>query len=128
MKNVFSSLLIIMSFIFAFGQTIPFNYEVSIVPKSVPNFPGVHSFAFGQANGKWLIIGGRRDGLHARQPNSSFPTVSNNTDIMVIDPISNQYWSASLNTLPTSVAEQLQATNMNFYQDADSLYILGGYA
>lgn len=128
MKNILSSLLIIMSFIFAFGQTIPFNYEVSIVPKSVPNFPGVHSFAFGQANGKWLIIGGRRDGLHARQPNSSFPTVSNNTDIMVIDPISNQYWSASLNTLPTSVAEQLQATNMNFYQDADSLYILGGYA
>jgi hypothetical protein len=128
MKNLFATLLVSLGSVLLFAQAIPFEYDVTLVPKSIPNFPGLHSFAFGQANGKWVIIGGRRDGLHARQPNSSFPAVSNNSDIMVIDPISNQYWSASSNTLPTSIAEQLQATNINFYQDADSLYILGGYA
>lgn len=128
MKNLVATLLVFLGSVLLFAQAIPFEYDVTLVPKSIPNFPGLHSFAFGQANGKWVIIGGRRDGLHARQPNSSFPAVSNNTNIMVIDPISNQYWSVSLNSLPASIAEQLQATNMNFYQDADSLYILGGYA
>jgi hypothetical protein len=33
-----------------------------------------------------------------------------------------------VNTLPTGLKEQLQSTNMNFYQDGDALYIIGGYA
>lgn len=128
MKHIISTLLMSMSVIFTFGQTIPFNYNVSIVPKTISSFPGVHSFAFGQHNGKWLIIGGRRDGLHARQPNSSFPAASNNTDIFVIDPATAQFWSAPLTTLAAGIAEQLQATNLNFYQDGDTLYLIGGYA
>ena len=110
------------------AQTIPFGYDLKIVPKNIPNFPGVHSFAYGQSGGKWVIIGGRRDGLHARQPNSSFPAASNNSDIFVIDPVTEQFWSAPVNALPTGIAEQLQSTNMNFHQDADTLYIIGGYA
>lgn len=110
-----------------FSQTIPFNYDLDIVPITIPNFPGVHSFAHGQANGKWVIIGGRRDGVHARQPFNAFPEASNNIDIFVIDPSSQQLWSASVATLPTGIKEQLQSTNMNFHQDGDTLYILGGY-
>jgi len=128
MKNLFAALLFTLGSALLFAQTIPFDYEVKVVPKSISNFPGVHSFAYGQANGKWVIIGGRRDGLHARQPNSAFPATSNNKDIFVIDPVSHQIWSASLNVLSVSIAEQLQATNMNFYQDGDTLYLLGGYA
>ncbi|MFN2396531.1 MAG: hypothetical protein ABR597_12685, partial [Bacteroidales bacterium] len=104
-----------------------FNYEVSLVPVSVTNLPGLHSYVYAQYQGKWLVIGGRKDGLHARQPFNSFPASQNNTDIYVIDVAGNQFWLSSLNVLPTGIKEQLQSTNMNFYQDQDTLYIIGGY-
>jgi hypothetical protein len=119
-------LLILALSINAFGQS-NFNYELSLVPVSVTKLPGLHSYAFAQHNGKWLIIGGRKDGLHARQPFNSFPASQNNTDIYVVDVTNNQIWTSSVNSLPTGLKEQLQSTNMNFYQDTDTLYIIGGY-
>lgn len=126
MKKLNSLIIAVFTGLTTFGQ-IPFNYDVNIVSKTVPSFPGVHSYAHGQANGKWVIIGGRRDGLHARQPFNAFPEASNNTDIFVVDPVTEQLWTASLNGLPTSIKEQLQTTNMNFHQEGDTLYLLGGY-
>lgn len=126
--NKSSVLLIILLTIYVnvFSQD-SFNYQLSLVPVTIPNLPGLHSFAHAQSNGKWLIIGGRKDGLHARQPFNAFPALQNNTDIYVVDVAGNQYWTASVNTLPATLKEQLQSTNMNFYQDADTLYIIGGY-
>ncbi len=46
----------------------------------------------------------------------------------VVDIATQQSWSASLNALPVGIKEQLQATNMNFHQDGNTLYIIGGYA
>jgi hypothetical protein len=109
------------------AQQIPFNYSIKLKPVTVPNLPGLHSFVVAQSGGKWLVIGGRKDGLHARQPFNAFPAASNNTDIYVIDINSQQFWLASVNSLATGLKEQLQSTNMNFYQDGDSLYIIGGY-
>ncbi len=105
-----------------------FDYTLELVPVSIPGLPGLHSYAFGQHEGKWLVIGGRKDGLHARQPFNAFPESQNNTDIYVIDVNSQQFWTSSVNGLPLGIREQLQSTNMNFYQDNDTLYILGGYA
>ncbi|MFN8274740.1 MAG: hypothetical protein U0X58_07665 [Flavobacteriaceae bacterium] len=105
-----------------------FPYQVQLTPVTVANLPGLHSYAFAQHNGKWLIIGGRKDGVHARQPFNAFPGAQNNTNIYVVDVSAGQSWSASVNTLPTGLKEQLQSTNMNFHQDGDTLYIIGGYA
>ena len=105
-----------------------FPYDVVLTPVTVTGLPGLHSYAFGQHNGKWLIIGGRKDGMHARQPFNAFPGAQNNTTIYVVDMATQQSWSASLNTLSTSIKEQLQSTNMSFYQDGNSLYIIGGYS
>lgn len=110
-----------------FGQSIPFPYTVKLKAKTLTGLPGLHSFVVAQSNGKWLIIGGRKDGLHARQPFNAFPAASNNTEMYVIDINTQQFWSASVNTLVTGLKEQLQSSNMNFYQDGDSLYIIGGY-
>jgi hypothetical protein len=109
------------------SQQIAFNYQVKLKSFQVQNLPGLHSFAFAQSGGKWLIIGGRLDGLHARQPFNAFPAASNNTSVFVVDINTNQFWSSSVNSLPVGLKEQLQSTNMNFYQDKDSLYIIGGY-
>jgi hypothetical protein len=112
----------------SFSQINDFKYSVHLEQISFQGVPALHSFAFAQHDDKWLIIGGRKDGLHARQPFNAFPQSDNNTDIYVIDVYNEQVWSASITGLNTSIREQLQSTNMNFYQDADTLYFLGGYA
>lgn len=122
--------IIIFSFIlmlFSNAQNT-FDYTLELLPVNVTNLPGLHSFAFGQHQDKWLLIGGRKDGLHARQPFNAFPSTNNNTDLYVVDVNTNQLWSASLNSLPIGIREQLQSTNMNFFQDVNNLYIIGGYA
>jgi len=122
-------ILLAMSLITAksYGQT-SFDYTLELIPVSIQGLPGLHSYAFGQHEGKWLVIGGRKDGIHARQPFNAFPESQNNTDIYVIDIESHQFWSSSVNVLPVGIREQLQSTNMNFYQDNDTLIIAGGYA
>jgi len=126
MKKYLLILIVLLSSKTTFAQNT-FPYNVVLTPVTVPNLPGLHSYAFGQHAGKWLIIGGRKDGIHARQPNSSFPNAQNNLDIYVVDIATQQSWSASLNVLPTGIKEQLQSTNMNFHQDGNSIYIIGGY-
>ncbi len=122
--------LLLLAAFFISSQTHAqnFDYSVQVKPITISGLPGLHSYAFAQNNGKWLIIGGRRDGLHPRQPFNSFPQSQNNTDIFVVDIASKQYWSSSVTSLPLSIAEQLQATNMNFHQIEDTLYFMGGYA
>ncbi|MCB0795287.1 MAG: hypothetical protein KDB88_11175 [Flavobacteriales bacterium] len=93
----------------------------------IPGMPGVQSFAWGQHNGEWLMIGGRTDGLHRFQPPFSFLASDNNVTAYVVDPLNAQVWSASLSGLPTSMFEQLQSTNMPFAQRDSMLYVVGGY-
>lgn len=89
--------------------------------------PGVHSFAWGQHNGEWLLIGGRTDGLHQRQPFAAFLAADNNTMAYVVDPVAQQVWSAPMSSLPAAVYQQLQSTNMEYEQVGNTLYIIGGY-
>ncbi|MCB9197171.1 MAG: hypothetical protein H6600_01840 [Flavobacteriales bacterium] len=126
MKNIYLTLFTLLTGILGYTQN--FDYTISMNPISVTNTVGIHSYAFGQYDGKWLIVGGRLDGIHPRPANSSFPASSNNIDLFVIDPINKLSWSAPLSSLPTSIKEQLQSTNMNFHQVGDTLYIIGGYA
>jgi hypothetical protein len=105
-----------------------FDYSLQLTPISVPNLPGLHSYSFAQHNGKWLFIGGRKDGIHARQPFNAFPQTQNNSTLYVVDIATKQVWTASVTSLPTGIKEQLQATNTNFHQDGEVLYLIGGYA
>ena len=110
---------------FCYGQNAPF--EISIVPLKIEGLGGIQSYAFAQHNGKWLIIGGRLDGLHQRQPFAAFDLAGHNNQLIVVDPIANKNWTAPLSSLPNSVQEQLSSTNMEFYQEGEYLYFLGGY-
>lgn len=116
---------LLMSCLNLFGQDAPFN--VAIEPVSISGLGGLQSFAFGQDAGKWLLIGGRLDGLHQRQPWASFDLAGHNDQLIVVDPVAMQQWSAPLAELPTSIQEQLSSTNMNFFQEEDYLYCIGGY-
>lgn len=116
----------LMSIIYSSNaQNAPFN--ISIEPLNISNLGGIQSFAFGQYQGKWLIVGGRLDGLHERQPFAAFDAAGNNNQLIVVDPITEQKWSKPLSSLPTGIQEQLSSTNAEFFQDGDYLYVIGGY-
>ncbi|MDC0637144.1 T9SS type A sorting domain-containing protein [Flavobacteriaceae bacterium] len=128
MKNLKNNLVIACLIIFSQGiiaQSAPF--EISLEPMSIANLGGIQSYAFGQSNGKWLLLGGRLDGLHRRQPWASFDSAGNNNQLIVVDPLTAEVWQAPLTGLNTSIQEQLRSTNMEFYQEGSYLYCLGGY-
>jgi len=108
-----------------FAQTAPF--KILLEPFNISGLRGAQAYAFGQHNGRWLIIGGRLDGLHRRQPFASFDAAGHNNQLMVVDPITKQKWSAPLTSLPAGLQEQLSSTNMEFFQEGDYLYLIGGY-
>lgn len=105
------------------------GFSVSIEEINFRQAPGLQSYVTGQDEaGRWLFVGGRTDGLHLRRPFESFLTAGNNTSIFLLDPYSDSLWSAPLISLPALFAEQLQSTNMEFYQRGQMLYIIGGYS
>lgn len=105
-----------------------FPYTVQTNPYPIADLDGIHSFAHAQHDGYWLLVGGRRDGLHARQPFNAFPQLHNNTTLQVVSPATRTVWTADLDALPTSIREQMQATNMQYFQAGEQLIIVGGYA
>jgi len=126
MKKNFTVLYASFAFLFALqAQNAPFN--IALEPMTISGLGGLQSYAWGQYDGKWLIIGGRLDGLHRRQPFAAFDALGNNTQLIVVDPIAKQKWTAPLSALPTGMQEQLSSTNMQFYQNGDYLYLTGGY-
>jgi hypothetical protein len=126
-KHLSISLLAIFFFFQAFSQD-SLSFELLLKPKVIARLPALHSYSYGQHEGKWLIVGGRLDGLHARQPFNAFPSLSNHKNILVVDIQGDMVYSKSILELQNAKKEQLQASNMNFYQDGNQLIIAGGYA
>ena len=63
-----------------------FKYAIEIDTVAIPQMGGIQSFSVGQWNGYWLIIGGRLDGLHRRQPWATFDEAGHNRDLIVLSP------------------------------------------
>jgi len=116
---------LILGSISAYSQNAPFT--IYIEPMNIAGLGGLQAFAYGQHNGKWLVVGGRLDGLHRRQPFAAFDVAGNNNQLIVIDPVTQEKWTAPLTSLSVSLQEQLSSTNMEFHQDGNYLYIVGGY-
>lgn len=126
MKKLYSLFALFLA-MHSLGQ-IPEEFVVSMEPLTITNVPGVHSYSWGvTSDHKWVILGGRVDGLHQRQPWATFLEQDNNKSVTVIDPNSEQVWSANLDVLSAGLFEQLQSTNQQFKQRDTVLYITGGY-
>jgi hypothetical protein len=105
-----------------------FNYEILLKPININGIVGIHSYAWAKFDNKIVIFGGRKDGVHPRQPFNSFPNSQNNDSIFVIDLENRQFWKKELSSLSENLAEQLQSSNMNYFQEGENLLIIGGYA
>lgn len=107
------------------SQSHPFS--ISLQPFEIQGLGGLQSYAYGQHEGKWLIVGGRLDGLHRRQPFASFDPAGNNNQLIVVDPLAQKIWKSTLTSLSVDIQEHLSSTNMEFHQEGAYLYVLGGY-
>lgn len=114
----------------ATSQNLPFSLQIEAVP--MPSVPSIQSAVYAQSGGKWLLFGGRTNGLHNFNPSglSNFPPTNQNNDIFVIDPATGQTWSMpwSETGLPASVTASLSSSNQEFYQKGNQLYTVGGYS
>jgi hypothetical protein len=107
------------------GKLPPFQLKIQAINNTL--LPGLHSFAFAQSGNKWLLIGGRTNGLHGLNNNDGFPPEYKNDEVIVIDTSSWNFYKADLNQLPVSVADPMRSTNMQYIQNGDYLYMIGGY-
>lgn len=103
------------------------TWTVALEPVNIRNMPGVQSFVSAEVDGKILIIGGRRDGLHRRQPPMTFLPSGDNADIILLDVAAQTVRTAPVSTLSSPLNEQMRSTNMQFHRYGDHLVIVGGY-
>ncbi len=103
------------------------SFSVQLQPIVIEGLGGLQSFAWAQHEGKWLLVGGRRDGLHRRQPFAAFDLPGHNDQIYVVDPVQQKFWTKNLNSLPASLRDPLKATNIQFHQEGHLLLLAGGY-
>lgn len=124
MKKIFLLLFVIVLPLSLQAQ----GFRVELEQVSMPGTPNIHSFAHATANGKWLFVGGRTNGLHGINTSNAFPRGSANTMLWVIDPNTSQTWSRSIySDLTPAAADPLRSTNMQYVQDGSKLYLTGGY-
>lgn len=126
MKHFYFAFIFVLLSVSAQSQAV-FPYTIALEPRQITGLPGLHSFALGQTDGYWLFFGGRKDGIHARQPFNAFPTAQANNRMYVVAGLADTALEVSLVSLPTAMQEQLSATNYNFYQEGNHLLITGGY-
>ena len=126
MKTLVTAFFAVSSLLSFAQTTAPF--DVILEPITITGLPGIQSYTAAEYDGKWLIIGGRLDGLHQRQPWQSFDDAGHNRDVYVIDPVNATYHHASISGLSNDTLEaQLSATNANFIMRDSILLVVGGY-
>lgn len=126
MKHLYTAFLSLFSLFSIAQNSAPF--DVVLEPITISALPGIQSYTAAEHDGKWLIIGGRLDGLHQRQPWQSFDDAGHNRDVYVIDPVNAAYYHAPLSGLSNDTLEaQLAATNANFAMRDSLLLVVGGY-
>lgn len=111
----------------ALTQQDAFPFEIRLEEIKVEGFKGLHSYSWARHENRILLVGGRTDGLHRRQPFAAFRPDDNNIELLVLDMEKRSIYSRPVNGLPVSMAEQLQSTNMQFLQEGNDLVLTGGY-
>ena len=124
MKFVILSIIILSASILSSQE---YTYEVNLEAIEIESLGGLQSYATAQIDGEWLIVGGRLDGLHQRQPFASFNVSGNNNMLIVVNPLTKDVWKAPLSDLSENLQNQLSSTNMQFHQVRNYLILTGGY-
>ena len=107
---------------------LPFAVEWEEV-KPEPPLPGLQSYCVAAVGDNWLVFAGRVAGLHGFNPTKgNFPRPSANTTMFLIDPkAAKVLGKLDVTTLGAELGGPLSATNVQWVQDRDTVYAIGGY-
>lgn len=123
----FALFILIFSTVFAAKAQQLSEYTLRFEPVNIEDWAGVQSFSWARNGDEVLIIGGRLDGLHRRQPFASFDAAGHNNQLIVINMKTLQVWKYPVSNFRSEIASQLKATNHCFVQHNDTLILIGGY-
>lgn len=104
---------------------LPFILDLEEVTQD--ELPGLHSMAFAQWDGWWVVLCGRVGGLHGFFPFTAFPESEANTYVWLINPETGDHLKFAVDNLTVPFRDPLKATNPQYAQDGPVLYIAGGY-
>lgn len=111
-------------------STLPYTVEIRQVDTE-RLLPTLQSYAYGQIDGLWVLVGGRTSGLHkfTNNPIRNFPPRRQNDRIWVINPETGQRWSRPLadSLLTPDQVDALSTTAAQGMQVGGTLYYVGGY-
>lgn len=111
-------------------DSLPFRLQIELAPFSLP--AGLQAPIIGFYNGEYVFLSGRVYGLHGFSGNT-FPTVSQNTTVFVLNLSTGQTVSRSLTDPSSGLTQEqiddLSVTNALFFQGdgSNTLYMVGGY-
>jgi len=87
----------------------------------------LHSGAYAMDGDRILFIGGRTNGLHHFLSPLAFPLMMRNAEAVVYDISDDLLYTSSTDVLPVAIKEAVQSSNMQFYQESNTLFMIGGY-
>ena len=119
--------IFILSILALHSAAQEFPYTVVLNPVYSSQDIALQSYAYGTWENRVLLIGGRKDGLHERQPFASFDVAGMPSNISILD--LNNYTSTPVefDIIDVQLAEQFSSTNIEFYQTDSILWLVGGY-
>lgn len=109
----------------SFAQEFP--YTVVLNPVYSSQDIALQSFAYGTWQNRVLLIGGRKDGLHQRQPFASFDAAGMPSNISILDLNNYSSTPVEFDIIDVALSEQFSSTNIQFYQTDSILWLVGGY-
>lgn len=125
MNRFFFFAAFLLNTVTSHAQQVPFHVEIE--PVNAQAVPPIHSFAFAKQGSKWLIVGGRTNGLHGFSTNDNFDVTYANEYIVVVDTVTWNYYTSSIMSLPLATRDPLRSTNMQYTVIGDYLYMAGGF-
>ncbi|HSN39307.1 MAG TPA: hypothetical protein VLT92_03860, partial [Burkholderiales bacterium] len=113
------------------AYTLPYNLTMAVDDFGATPMPTLQSFSAAQLNGDWIMLGGRSNGLHGFtfSGTTNFPPADQNHTVWIVDPVTKQSWSRSLDGsgLPVALIDALSSTAQESMQSGGTLYVVGGY-
>lgn len=114
------------------AQSASLPYTLTFVPSVLPSpLPALQSYCLANVSAtQWLILGGRRLGLHQFNPPPANNFMEPNTILWSINPVTETAIEvADLSQLDPSVGDPLSSTNQQCEYNAQTgyWYVVGGY-
>ena len=119
--------ILILSLLTLTSVAQEFPYSVVLNPVYSSQDIALQSFAYGTWQNRVLLIGGRKDGLHQRQPFASFVAEGMPSNISILDLNNYSSTPVEFDIIDTALLEQFASTNIQFYQTDSILWLVGGY-